>query len=335
MKNNMYDSHDEHDEKNDFSASIYQSFPGQDRFGFPEYLARVTSGYGGETFLIFGSEKTALYDCGMAYSANGTIDNIHRELRSHGREQLDIILLSHTHYDHIGALPYILKKWPEATVYAAEKAKSVFESEGARKTMERLGKAAYREFQKAYGNEFEKYEVPEIITDGLRVDIICKDGDYIDLGNIKIRVLECKGHTDCSLAFALEPMRLLLTCESTGVLRNQDTLHTAFVKNYWESIDSAKKCKAYGAAQLMIPHFGLTPKGYTDEFFDWYMSLAEKEKNLILSNYKKGLSLEEVYQKYKTAYWSIERGNAQPYAAFKENGKHIINNIIKLYKDYE
>lgn len=335
FKNNMFDRHDEHDDKNDFSASIYHSFPGQDRFGFPEYLARVTSGFGGETFLIFGSEKTALYDCGMAYSANGTIDNIKRELRSHGREQLDIILLSHTHYDHIGALPYILKEWPDATVYAAEKAKSVFESEGARKTMERLGKVAYREFQKAYGNEFEKYEVPEIITDGLRVDVICIDGDYIDLGDIKIRVLECRGHTDCSLAFALEPMRLLLTCESTGVLRNQDTLHTAFVKNYWESIESAKKCKAYGASQLMIPHFGMTPKGYTDEFFDWYMSLAEKEKNLILSNYHKGLSVEEIYQKYKEAYWSIERGNAQPYAAFAENGKHIINNIINLYKDYE
>ena len=65
------------------------------------------------------------------------------------------------------------------------------------------------------------------------------------------------------------------------------------------------------------------------------MSLAEKEKNLILSNYQKGLSIEEIYQKYKAAYWSIERGNAQPYAAFKENGKHIINNIIKLYKEYE
>lgn len=102
LKNNKNEKHEE------FSASIYHSFPGQDRFGFPEYLARVTSGFGGETFLIFGSEKTALYDCGMAYAANGTIYNIHRELRSHGKSKLDFILLSHTHYDHIGALPYIL-----------------------------------------------------------------------------------------------------------------------------------------------------------------------------------------------------------------------------------
>ena len=206
LKNNMYYSHDEHDEKNDFSASIYQSFPGQDRFGFPEYLARVTSGYGGETFLIFGSEKTALYDCGMAYSANSTIDNIHRELKSHGRIQLDIILLSHTHYDHIGALPYILKEWPAATVYAAEKAKSVFESEGARKTMERLGESAYHEFKAAYGNEFEKYEVPEIITDGLRVDIVCKDDDFIDLGlycgNLPVR----RTGVEDIVAFAFLPL---------------------------------------------------------------------------------------------------------------------------------
>ena len=40
---------------------------GFDRFSFPADVQRVTAGYGGEALLVYGSEKTALIDCGMAY----------------------------------------------------------------------------------------------------------------------------------------------------------------------------------------------------------------------------------------------------------------------------
>ena len=59
-----------------------------------------------------------MIDCGMAYSAGETISNIKEILN--GRS-LDYILISHTHYDHIGALPYIKKEFPDAVVQACVK----------------------------------------------------------------------------------------------------------------------------------------------------------------------------------------------------------------------
>ena len=70
-----------------------------------------------------------------------------------------------THYDHIGALPYITKRWPEVVVCAAAKAKSVFKSEGAKGTMKRLGEAAR--------DEFSASKTP-VSVDGLRVDRVVK-----------------------------------------------------------------------------------------------------------------------------------------------------------------
>ena len=70
-----------------------------DRFGFPADVYRVTAGFGGEALLIVGSEKTALLDCGMAYCGSRMVEKLARRLAENGREKLDYIILSHSHYD--------------------------------------------------------------------------------------------------------------------------------------------------------------------------------------------------------------------------------------------
>ena len=87
-----------------------------EREGFPKPLVRVTGGKGGEAVLILGSEKTALIDCGMAYCGERMTENLAERLASSGREKLDYIILSHSHYDHMGALPYVMRIFPDAVV---------------------------------------------------------------------------------------------------------------------------------------------------------------------------------------------------------------------------
>ena len=80
---------------------------GFDRFAFPGKQYRVTAGRGGEAILIIGSEKTAIIDCGMAYCGGDVVKNIKNKLAEEGRNTLDFAFLTHSHYDHMGALPYI------------------------------------------------------------------------------------------------------------------------------------------------------------------------------------------------------------------------------------
>lgn len=309
------------------SDLVKQALKNHDSFAVPEYLQRVTAGTGGEAFLIFGKEVTVLHDCGMAYCYKGLIENIENALAEHGRDHLDYILLSHSHYDHVGALPYVLERFPNATVIGAYKVENVFQSEGARKTMRRLGEAAR--------NQYSESDEP-VRTDGLRVDYIAKDGDLIELGGDEyIKAIETTGHTDCSMSYLLLPQNLMFTSESTGIPRPFGDLHTSILKSYHQTIEAAKKCKAEGAKHLLVPHYGLLPEALTEEYFDIYIQFAEAERDFIVGKYDEGMDYDQIMEAYEGRYWSDERSENQPKAAFLENAQHIVRHILHLFRNEE
>lgn len=304
------------------NRTVNAAYTDEGRFSFPDYIERVTSGTGGESFLIFGGTKTALYDCGMAYAQEGLIANIEEKFEKHGYETLDCVLLSHTHYDHIGALPYILERWPDAEVCGAEKALKVFSSRGAAETMVRLGEAAKERY--AVSEEERKCVIK---ADGLRCDIVMHDGDSVDLGAMTVRAYETKGHTDCSLSYMLEPVMTLFASESTGVLRADGKMYTAILKDYFQTVESAEKCKALKPALIIGNHFGRIPDEITERYFDLYIEAAEEERRFILNMREKGMSFEEMIKGYESVYWTEERAKSQPKEAFYENAGWIIKNM--------
>lgn len=306
--------------------------PNQNRFKFPEGLYRVTAGQGGESILIDGDSETAIYDCGMAYCQDETIKNIENKLKELGKDKLDYVILSHSHYDHIGALPYILKRWPDAKVAGGEKLVKVFSSEGAKATMRRLGEAARDKYLPE-----EMHNIP-ISTDGLRVDIILQDGDILNLGDCCIKAIFTPGHTDCSLSYLLSKNhgpKILFMSESVGVLENKDYLHTSILKSFDDTIMSANKLKALKADVLISSHFGVVPKETQDKYFDMYIEFAEIERDFILDCFDKGMNKDEIYQAYEDKYWSRGRIGAQPREAFYENAGYTISLIVRTFRNTE
>ncbi len=277
-------------------------------------LKRVTGGHGGEAFLYLGTESTVLHDLGMACFNKELIENLEEAL---GGRSLDYILLSHTHYDHMGALPYVLKRWPEAKVCGCEKTASVFQRDGAKKMIVSMGQSAA---------EFYGKDPAEVTADGIRVDIILKDNDVIDLGaGETVTAYETKGHTDCSMSYFVEPVGLMFASESTGVLEAPDRLHGSVLKSFDESLAAARRLKELDIKHLLIPHFGLTTDETRERFFDWYIEEALREKELIEDCFARGMSEEEVFEEHKKVYWNDTRAIYHPYRAYKMNTEIIIH----------
>lgn len=301
-----------------------------ERYNFPENIERITAGQGAESLIIYGKSKTILLDTGMPYCYKRLIDNIWNSLKTRGREKIDYILLSHSHYDHTGAVPYLINAWPEVQIVAAAKCKKVFESETARSVMKRLGESA----RDSYGNEEEKKE--EILVSPLRVDIVLGDGDKfvtdLDSGEY-FAVLETKGHTDCSLTFVFEPQSIMFASESTGVMSSPVRIETAILKSYKETIEAALKCKEYGAKKIVSPHYGMVADSVANTYFDLYIKMAEQERDLVLRLYEENKTFEKTLEAYTDYYWGDGRAQTQPKAAFLENATPIVKTIIREFTE--
>ena len=287
----------------------YENFQGHDRFDVPEPIYRVSGGNGGESYLIVGSEKTAILDCGMACYSRELISNIH-EILDPLERPLDYVLMSHTHYDHIGALPYIVDEWPRVKICGAEKAVRVFGSEIALETMRELGDNADR----SYGTHFGPVK-----TDGMRVDVVMMDGDEISLGDLKAVFYEAKGHTDCSASYMIEPMKVLFLSESAGQYEAPGRTGVSVLKSFSQAFASIKKMSGLGARRLVSMHYGFIPEEYNDKYFEEVMNETRWEYEMIRKCIKKGMSDQEISDVHDIFYWEEKIELLHPYEAYHMN----------------
>lgn len=298
---------------------MFQDFENHQRLQFKHPIYRVTSGQGGEVLLIKGKDKAALVDCGMAYSHKGLTKNIKDEL---GDLDLAYILLTHSHYDHVGGLPYLREEFPRARVLGSAYCKNVLERDGARNTIKRLGQVAAL----SYGGNPE-----DIKTEGLWVDQVLNDDDIVDLDQLKIRALETPGHTACSMSFLIIPDNILIASESTGILINPKIIHTAILKSHKDSLLAGKRLKDLKASLIILPHYGLLPAEFNESYWAMFFESSEEKKNYILTLHKRGFKEKEILDKYIEKYWEDSREQEQPKEAFVMNAENIIKVIIKEY----
>lgn len=291
-----------------------------DRFRFAEGIKRVTGGAGGEALLVQGSEKSALIDCGMAFCGEKLAANIKNEL---GEKPLDYVILSHTHYDHIGGLPYLRKNWPDLISFGTEYGKKVLEKSTALNQIRKLSEFAWK--------LYSEQKTPSVLMDGLSIDRAVCEMDIISLGDRKIQIFETPGHTSCSISLLLEPGKILFASESSGVYTDRGYIITGMLKSCRETVDSIEKCRAINPDAIIAPHFGLVPECDIRAYWDMALDSVKKNSSFILKKIKEGASFDEIMEDYTREFYVDFVTQEQPKKAFLLNAENMIRNFLKEY----
>lgn len=183
-------------------------------------------------YLVSGS-KTVLIDAGTGFQADETVSHIKRMLN--GRK-LDMLILTHRHYDHVGGAAAIIKEFSPKVFAGRQDAEPLRKGDRAAS----LGTK--------FGGELRPMDAEDL-----------KERDIIDIGEHRLRILETPGHTIGSIC---------LSDEVTGALFSGDTVFIGGVGRWdlptgseEELIRSLKRLSKMNVNGFYPGHGPCVPKG--------------------------------------------------------------------------
>ncbi|MCL2546713.1 MAG: MBL fold metallo-hydrolase [Oscillospiraceae bacterium] len=267
--------------------------------------------------LLIGNTQTALIDCGMIFCADATIKKVKDALD--GRS-LDYILFSHTHYDHIGALPFFRQAFPQVKGVTTEVGATVLLKDTPRRVIRELSQIAAQNHGVMVGDYSD---------DAFCADVIVKDGDCIDLGGLTVQIIETPGHTRDSLSFFVPELGILCLNETTGVLLPDGNVYVCYLTGYQDAINAIERCRKLPYKHLSLPHRGIVDGAEAENYFDKALQAYMDCRAFILDMYVQGLDEEAMLDGFFLKYADEMLLQFQPKAAFYANAKATIACTLK------
>lgn len=262
---------------------------------------------GGDCFLISAKGVNILVDSGFAFCADEMINKIKAHLKN---GSLDYILLTHSHYDHAMGVPSLRKAFPEVKVIGSEYCNYILTKPTARQKMQEMDDKA----ASAYGH---KKAVD--LTDGLCCDITLKDGEEIRLGGEVIRAVALPGHTRCCMGYYFTKKKMLVSCETLGILADESMVFPGCLIGYKMTLESINKALSLEANELLIPHSGYLYGKDIEEYLNASTKATDDCRELILDAYRRGKDFGGIVEEYKRKYYSEEISKSYPEHAMMAN----------------
>ncbi len=219
----------------------------------------------GALYVIRG-DKTCILDSGTKKEAKGII----KALDSMEAFPPDMIILTHSHWDHSQGVPTLLRagknRGKNITVMASEKA------------IPHLA-------DQSWNNAFDEKHQFENITD---VEPL-KDGEIVDLGGIRLKVLDFSGHCADDIALLDEDNKTIFLGDSLGYKFEHSLLFPPFMPPFWDKAGfyaAAEKLKKIDYKNICLAHYGCLTGEEAENFPDetvaafelWWNEFVEADK---------------------------------------------------------
>jgi glyoxylase-like metal-dependent hydrolase (beta-lactamase superfamily II) len=269
---------------------------------------------GSFSFYLLKGEKNILIDAGILDRVNLLNKFIQKTLNP--KEKIDIVLLTHSHYDHCGGIPFLKEFFPDIKIMGSERTKAIFSKQQARNFIKEMNESIATE--KKY-NDYEK----------LIIDAVLKEGNIIETGKFKIKVLETPGHTKCSLSFYEENNKIFFAGDSSGILEKNDKIKPLFFSEYSRYLKSMDKIKSFNMDILALPHNIPFKQQTVSLFIENSYNRAKEIGENIKERLLKGLTEDEIVRGYMLKQFDIKDAMDQPMETFMLNLYSLVRAVKK------
>ncbi len=186
-----------------------------------------------------------LFDAGMTFMGPVYLRDLKKHLEDVNR--LAYLFLTHSHFDHSGAAPYLKRNIPGLKIAASAQAAEIFKRPNAVELIRSLSKKHEDAIRSQTGGE-------DITFRGLEVDVPLEDGQEIVLGDYLVRVFTTPGHTRDAVSYYIPRLKALVCGEAVGGLNRNFGVRSVFLSSYKDYLTSLEKLSRLEIEILLMGH---------------------------------------------------------------------------------
>lgn len=254
-------------------------------------------------------QKNYLVDSVFTFLAPKVLEELERE-----NFIPDYLLLTHSHYDHIGSAPVLKKRFPGMKIVASRRTAEVLSKPKAIELIKSFEKEAELLFGEGSSYEFEAF----------KVDVVVREGDKIE----EFEVIETPGHTKCSVSFIFPEKRIIFVGDAAGVQEDNGYIRPQFLSSYSDYLGSLTKILKYSLYDLAMGHGGIFQGEEVKDFLERSIKRTKEFRKEIENLFRQTGNPDRVAELiHEREYKGM--GIKQPKEAYMINLKAMIKAVLR------
>ncbi|NPU85983.1 MAG: MBL fold metallo-hydrolase [Syntrophaceae bacterium] len=223
-------------------------------------------------YIVKGSKRSVMIEAGLNILGPSYLRQASEFLGS--PDSLDSLFVTHGHYEHMGALPFLKRSIPGLELRAHESTGRLLENEKTLKVMNFLSDQT--------AQYFDDIEVKDEGVEETRIGPVefadpLREGDAVDLGDCTCEVFSTPGHTRDHLSYFLREQGILFPGEALGnpIMEREDLNKVEFLTSFPDYVSSIEKLRSLGSSVKVIAMSHLYY--YTDDDVPRFMDMALRD----------------------------------------------------------
>jgi glyoxylase-like metal-dependent hydrolase (beta-lactamase superfamily II) len=280
------------------------------------------SGY--PVYLVQGHKKTLLVDAGISLLGPRYLASLVEHMGAN--PHVDYLFLTHSHYDHVGAVQYLKEHIPGMKVGAHPLVAELMSKPPALQLMNRLTANHVSQFHSASADE-------DLTVRPFAVDVPLKEGDEFDLGGLTCQVYETPGHTRDSLSFYFPQIGALFPGEACGLPEGESkkSVLVSFLSSYDAYLRSLKRIRALSPLIICLAHAWVLDDEDARGFLDRSIASTSQHRRRIERYLEEaGGDIEVAIQTMAHAEYDAKGGIRQERTAYLTNLAAQVRHVASL-----
>jgi glyoxylase-like metal-dependent hydrolase (beta-lactamase superfamily II) len=200
-------------------------------------------------YLLRGKESSAVISAGLSY----ILPEFLHQLSAFGIDKKQILhmIILHSHFDHVGIVPFLKRTSPHLNVYASSRAWQVLSQPKSISVIKdytlRVATRRLYDMKTMAALDWEW-------RDDISGQTLSEE-KVIDLGNVQIVIYETPGHSSCSISAYVPQMQILFASDAVAIPYRDEYIIAAAsnMKQYQQSLDKIINLKV---KILAADHYG-------------------------------------------------------------------------------